>query len=105
MLLFNDQIIGDLLANDLETASIDLQTGIWSPTVPFFKGSSEGKFIKWHTFTNLEVLLILRLGLFFCFLRKDFNLFFSKVLSMTLSEFAATPLSLGAFPSMASTTM
>ena len=56
MLLFNDQIIGDLLANDLETASIDLNTGVWSPSVPFFKGSSEGKFIKWHTFTDLEVL-------------------------------------------------
>ena len=55
MLLFNDQIIGDLLAHDLETASIDFSTGVWSPSVPFFKGSSEGKFIRWHTFTNLEV--------------------------------------------------
>ena len=54
MLLFNDQIIGDLLEHDLETANID-NNGVWSPSVPFFKGSSEGKFIKWHTFTNLEV--------------------------------------------------
>ncbi len=54
MQLFDDQIISDLLSNDLETASIDAN-GVWSPAVPFFKGLSEGKFIKWHTFKNLEV--------------------------------------------------
>ena len=55
MVLFNDTVISDLLANDLETANIDLSTGAWSPAVPFHRGSSEGKFIKWHTFTTLEV--------------------------------------------------
>lgn len=54
MQLFDDQIISDLLANDLETANID-EKGVWSPAVPFYKGSSEGRFIKWHTFKNLEV--------------------------------------------------
>jgi carbonic anhydrase len=54
MTLFNDQIISGLLENDLETANIDLSTGIWSPAVPFYGGSSEGKFIKWHTFTDLQ---------------------------------------------------
>jgi carbonic anhydrase len=59
MELFNDQIIGDLLENDLETANIDFATGKWSPAVPrSFAGSSEGKFIKWHTFTNLEASVI-----------------------------------------------
>jgi len=62
MQLFTDNIISDLLANDLETASIDFSTGKWSPnpSTPFFKGSSEGKYIKWHTFDNLEVRLVLR---------------------------------------------
>ena len=46
MQLFNDQIIAELLEHDLETASIDASTGKWSPAVPFFSGSSEGKFIK-----------------------------------------------------------
>lgn len=55
MQLFNDQIIAELLEHDLETASIDAHTGKWSPSVPFFGGSSEGKFIKWHTFNSLEV--------------------------------------------------
>jgi len=55
MQLFNDQIIAELLEHDLETASIDASTGKWSPSVPFFSGSSEGKFIKWHTFNSLEV--------------------------------------------------
>lgn len=56
---FNDQIIGDLLENDLETANIDFGTGKWSPAVPrSFAGSSEGKYIKWHTFTNLEASVI-----------------------------------------------
>lgn len=62
MLLFNDQIIGDLLEHDLKTASIDFKTGVWSPAVPFFNGSSEGKFIKWHTFTNLEVMPQVRIN-------------------------------------------
>ena len=53
MTLFDDQIISGLLENDLQTANIDA-SGNWSPAVPFFKGSSEGKFIKWHTFKNLE---------------------------------------------------
>jgi len=59
MLLFDDQVIGDLLEHDLETANIDTN-GVWSPStslVPFYKGSSEGKYIKWQTFTNLEVLI------------------------------------------------
>lgn len=57
MQLFDDTIIGDLLANDLETASIDFGTGVWSPNPKklSFAGSSEGKYIKWHTFKNLEV--------------------------------------------------
>lgn len=60
MQLFDDQIISDLLANDLETANID-EKGVWSPAVPFYKGSSEGKFIKWHTFKNLEVIILSQL--------------------------------------------
>ncbi len=60
MELFDDAIIGDLLANDLETASIDFATGVWSPNPKklSFAGSSEGKYIKWHTFKNLEVTFI-----------------------------------------------
>ena len=60
MQLFNDQIIAELLEHDLETASIDAHTGKWSPSVPFFSGSSEGKFIKWQTFDNLEVRLFMQ---------------------------------------------
>ena len=59
MQLFNDQIIAELLEHDLETASIDASTGKWSPAVPFFSGSSEGKFIKWHTFNSLEVCIFM----------------------------------------------
>ena len=58
MVLFNDDVIAGLLENDLETANIDFSTGIWSPSRPFFLGSSAGRFIKWHTFKDLEQSVI-----------------------------------------------
>lgn len=51
MQLFTDAVIADLLQHSLETATIthegwkDLGSG---------PGSAAGKFIKWHTFDNLE---------------------------------------------------
>eukprot|EP01038_Epipyxis_sp_PR26KG_P015130 gene15130-20368_t len=51
-----DQIIAELLEHDLVTASID-ENG-WHPTTTEQNGSTEGKYIKWQTFSNLEVSVI-----------------------------------------------
>jgi carbonic anhydrase len=51
MQLFTDDILAGLLQKSLETATVN-QDG-WQD-VGKGPGSSAGKFIKWHTFTNLE---------------------------------------------------
>jgi carbonic anhydrase len=51
MQLFTDTVMADLLQHSLETATIT-QDG-WKD-VGSGPGSSAGKFIKWHTFDNLE---------------------------------------------------
>ena len=57
MVLFDDATISSLLEHDLETANID-SNGVWSPATNSFTGSSEGKYIKWQTFKNLEVSIL-----------------------------------------------
>jgi carbonic anhydrase len=49
MLLFTDEIIGDLLASSLKTASVDAQGWHDSGKGP---GSTEGRYIKWLTFSD-----------------------------------------------------
>lgn len=51
MQLFTDEIMSDLLAKSLETATID--SSGWKD-VGKGPGSAAGKFIKWHTIANLE---------------------------------------------------
>lgn len=56
MQLFTNDIISELLSENLETATID-EKG-WSNIGRLIKGSSEGKYIQWQTFTNLEKSVI-----------------------------------------------
>ncbi len=49
MLLFTDEIMGDLLASSLKTASVDANGWHDSGQGP---GSSEGHYIKWLTFSD-----------------------------------------------------
>lgn len=51
MQLFTDNVIGDLLEKSLETAMIDASG--WKD-VGVGPGSVAGRYIKWHTFANLE---------------------------------------------------
>ncbi len=51
MELFSDEVIGDLLEDNLETASFDGKT--WS-NPKHGHGSSHGHFVKWHTFSDNE---------------------------------------------------
>jgi carbonic anhydrase len=53
--LFGDQVIGGLLENSLETASIDAQGWHDHGRGP---GSHEGRYIKWHTFTDLNASVV-----------------------------------------------
>jgi carbonic anhydrase len=56
MELFNDNVMGGLLAQSLDTAtpsSLDPKTVKWTDPATG-GGSVEGKYVKWHTFTNLE---------------------------------------------------
>src|ERR1700735_2630279 len=50
MELFDDQVIGGLLEKSLETASIDAEGWHDHGSGP---GSHEGRYIKWHSFTDL----------------------------------------------------
>lgn len=51
MELFTDQVIGDLLADNLETAAFD--GTVWS-NPKHGHGSAHGHFVKWHTISDLE---------------------------------------------------
>ncbi len=51
MELFSDEVIGDLLEDNLETASFDGEN--WS-NPKHGHGSSHGHFLKWHTFQDNE---------------------------------------------------
>ncbi len=51
MQLFTDDVIAGLLEKSLDTAKYD--TGTWRDT-GHGPGSVAGRFIKWHTFSNLE---------------------------------------------------
>ena len=51
MQLFSDEVMGELLEDNLETASFDGQK--WS-NPKHGHGSSHGHFIKWHTFSDNE---------------------------------------------------
>jgi carbonic anhydrase len=51
MELFSDEIIGDLLDDNLETAQFDGKT--WS-NPHHGHGSSHGHFLKWHTISNAD---------------------------------------------------
>ncbi len=51
MELFSDEVIGDLLEDNLETASFDGEN--WS-NPKHGHGSSHGHFLKWHTFHDNE---------------------------------------------------
>jgi carbonic anhydrase len=51
MQLFTDDVISDLLEKSLETATVDANG--WHD-VGRGPGSAAGKFIKWHTISNLE---------------------------------------------------
>ncbi len=55
MLLFTDEVIGDLLADNLETAQYDGTA--WANTV-HGGGCSHGKFLKWHTISDLAESVI-----------------------------------------------
>ncbi|MGD0106830.1 MAG: carbonic anhydrase [Rhodopila sp.] len=55
MQLFDDQVIGGLLENSLETASIDAQGWHDHGGGP---GSQEGRYIKWRSFTDLNASVI-----------------------------------------------
>jgi carbonic anhydrase len=50
MELFTDDVIGDLLADSLETAKFDGKA--WS-NPKHGHGASAGKFVKWHTIKDL----------------------------------------------------
>ena len=51
MQLFTDEIMGDLLEKSLETASVDDKGWHDHGQGP---GSVDGRFVKWHTFKDLE---------------------------------------------------
>ena len=51
MQLFSDEVMGDLLSDNLETASFDGQK--WS-NPKHGHGSSHGHYIRWHTFSDNE---------------------------------------------------
>lgn len=51
MELFSDEVIGDLLEDNLETAAFDGAT--WS-NPKHGNGCAHGQFIKWHTFSDNE---------------------------------------------------
>jgi carbonic anhydrase len=51
MELFTDDVIGDLLADNLETAKFDGET--WS-NPKHGRGASAGRFVKWHTIKDQE---------------------------------------------------
>ena len=51
MQLFDDEIIGDLLENSLETATVDASGWHDHGHGP---GSVHGHYVKWHTFKDLE---------------------------------------------------
>ncbi|MGD0107669.1 MAG: carbonic anhydrase [Rhodopila sp.] len=55
MQLFDDQVIGGLLENSLETATIDAQDWHDHGGGP---GSQEGRYIKWHSFTDLNASVV-----------------------------------------------
>lgn len=55
MQLFDNQIMSDLLASSLDTASIDANGWHDSGTYP---GSTEGKYINWLTFKNNELSVL-----------------------------------------------
>lgn len=60
MELFNDEVMGDLLAQSLETAtpsSLDPDTVTWSDSGEG-PGCCEGKFTKWHTFKDLNTSVV-----------------------------------------------
>lgn len=60
MELFNDSVMGTLLAQSLETAtpsSLDPATITWSDSGKG-PGSVEGKYVKWHTFKNLRASVL-----------------------------------------------
>jgi carbonic anhydrase len=51
MTLFTDEVIESLLEKSLETPTVDARG--WHDFEQG-RGSSEGRFIKWHTFSNVE---------------------------------------------------
>ncbi|QRM57215.1 carbonic anhydrase [Sinorhizobium sp. BG8] len=55
MELFSDEVIGDLLADSLETASFDGEA--WS-NPKHGGGCVHGRFLKWHTFKNNEASVV-----------------------------------------------
>lgn len=55
MQLFDDQVIGGLLEDSLETASIDAQGWHDHGGGP---GSQEGRHIQWHSFTDLNASVV-----------------------------------------------
>jgi carbonic anhydrase len=55
MELFTDEIMSGLLASSLETATVD-STG-WHD-VGTGPGSTEGRYIKWHTISNAEMSVV-----------------------------------------------
>lgn len=56
MELFDDQTMGNLLSESLETASLGAD-GAWTNTSKH-ECSNHGKFVKWHTFKDLEQSVI-----------------------------------------------
>lgn len=56
MELFTDEIIGGLLEESLETATFTPESGWKNPRAG--SGSVHGRFVKWHTFSNLEKSVI-----------------------------------------------
>jgi carbonic anhydrase len=52
MLLFNDDVMSDLLKEGVYTATYPNLTGGKGPS------SNEGKFIKWHTFKDLSASVV-----------------------------------------------
>ncbi len=57
MELFSEAVMGDLLEDNLATAALDVTSMKWS-NPQHGGGSSEGHFIKWLTFKNLEQSVI-----------------------------------------------
>ncbi len=53
MELFCDEVMGDLLEDNLSTASLDMSTLKWS-NPQHGGGCAAGHFIKWHTIKNQE---------------------------------------------------